>query len=35
MTSIFQLKDKQDQWVEGFDAVAVTITDFYKDLLVQ
>ncbi|KAJ8419500.1 hypothetical protein Cgig2_026412 [Carnegiea gigantea] len=33
MTSIFQLKDKHDQWVEGFEAVADTITDFYKDLL--
>ncbi|KAJ8424810.1 hypothetical protein Cgig2_018492 [Carnegiea gigantea] len=32
MTSIFQLKDKHDQWVEGFDAVADTITDFYKRL---
>lgn len=35
MTSIFQLKDKNDQWVEGFDAVADTITDFYKGLLGQ
>ena len=33
MTCIYQLKDKQGQWVQGFDKVADIITDFYKDLL--
>ena len=33
MISIYQLKDKQGQWVEGFEAVADIITAFYKDLL--
>ena len=32
MRSIYQLKDKQGQWVEGFEAVADIITAFYKDL---
>ena len=35
MTSIYQLKDKQDIWVEGFVAVVDTISDFYKGLLGQ
>ena len=35
MINIYQLKDKQDIWVEGFEAVADTITDFYKGLLGQ
>jgi len=33
MTSIYQLKDKQGQWVQGFDEVADIITNFYIDLL--
>ena len=33
MTCIFQ--PKHDQWVEVFDAVADTITAFYKDLMGQ
>ena len=33
MTGIFQLTDKHDQWVEGFDDVADTITGFYRGLL--
>ena len=33
MTSIYQLKDKQGQWVRGFDEVADIMTDFYTDLL--
>ena len=33
MTSIYQLKGKHGQLVEGFEVVADTITDFYKDLL--
>jgi len=35
MTNIYQLKDKHDNWVEGFEEVAVTITDFYMGLLGQ
>jgi len=33
MTCIYQLQDKQGQWVQGFDEVAGIITDFYTDLL--
>ena len=35
LTNIHQLKDKDDNWVEGFEEVVVTITDFYKGLLGQ
>jgi len=33
MTCIHQLKDKQGQWVQGFDEVTDILTDFYTDLL--
>ncbi|KAJ8424910.1 hypothetical protein Cgig2_001553 [Carnegiea gigantea] len=33
MTCIYQLKDKHSQWVQGFDAVADIITEYYTDLL--
>ena len=30
---IYQVKDKNDQWVEGFDKVADIMTDFYHNVL--
>ncbi|KAJ8422037.1 hypothetical protein Cgig2_027268 [Carnegiea gigantea] len=33
MTCIYQLKDKHSQWVQGFNAVADIITEYYTDLL--
>jgi len=33
LQSIYQIKDSNDQWVEGFDRVADIMTDFYHNLL--
>jgi len=33
MTSMYTIRNQQDQWVEGFEAVTEVITDFYKAFL--
>ena len=33
MTCIYQLKNKQGQWVQGFDKVTDIMTDYYTELL--
>ncbi|KAJ8425247.1 hypothetical protein Cgig2_015854 [Carnegiea gigantea] len=33
MQCIYQIKDKNDQWVEGFDRVADIMAEFYHNLL--
>ena len=33
MTSIYTMRDQNDQWMEGFDVVADVMTGYYKDLL--
>jgi len=32
-TSIYAIRNQQDQWVEGFEAVTEVLTDFYKAFL--